>query len=786
MIGVVVVYIFALNENVFKNLALANTIDEIPTNLVSESPLDFGAYTDTEYYKTIEEALKTCNNCTITLNKDVDDLVITEGKNITIDANGYKIANIENHGKINLYDSSNKKGVIRTVQSLLKNSENKSDTIDSCSITNYGEMKIEDFKLTASHNVNNYVSLFGIRSKLIGIRNKGTIEINNCNIVISTEIKNLPSYTKNVTADLYGLDNTGDATISGTSITVSADTKLLSSVSYSEKMLGILNSEKGIVKSINSKILISKSIGYSKCSASAGDHAGVNNKDLGIMSIDGCSISVKTSGCKNKLYTSDVGVYNSSSNDLTINGGEILVQSSGTSEQGSEEMGIYCVSSGKVYIGKDEKTCHISIITDYGASYALYVRADNANLNIGNVEILSTRTKKSGYAYGIYVNGKDGIINLGKDDNVVYTLPLIHSDDTTVMFTEKNNLNMYDGILTTYSEYKKTIAGEYTTNKPEGYELKQSEKENGLCCLYLNNEGSITYELYNGNFIGNNVPTSYTYGVGTMLPLAEKKGYVFDGWYENTEFSGEKIVSVDCNRVGDITLYSKWIPNSIELETNEMILNYNEKDINNFIDLDANILNLSSVLGVKEYVLSDMPSEISYSESKHSLVCCIEKAGTYIINVEVIAKNGACATYKIIINKATLTQPMVSKNPTNSNAPNVTTKPIPTVVPALTGKKSSIATNFNTISAKKSSLTLRWKKKSVTGYEIHYSTNSKFKGAKKIMIKSNSTTTRKINDLVQNKKYYLRIRTYTKITENKKTITVYSNWSKTKTKKTKK
>lgn len=131
-------------------------------------------------------------------------------------------------------------------------------------------------------------------------------------------------------------------------------------------------------------------------------------------------------------------------------------------------------------------------------------------------------------------------------------------------------------------------------------------------------------------------------------------------------------------------------------------------------------------------------------------------------------------------------QPTVSQNPTNSNTPNGTTKPTMTVEPFSTEKNSSIATNFSTISAKKSSLTLKWKKKSVTGYEIQYSTNSKFKGAKKIVIKSRNTTTKKITRLAKNKKYYLRIRTYTKIKENEKTMTVYSDWSKTKTKKTKK
>lgn len=153
------------------------------------------------------------------------------------------------------------------------------------------------------------------------------------------------------------------------------------------------------------------------------------------------------------------------------------------------------------------------------------------------------------------------------------------------------------------------------------------------------------------------------------------------------------------------------------------------------------------------------------------------------------------ATASIVTELPTATpKPTVTPQPTNTTAPNVTTQPTKTVVPTVkptatpitTQKKTSSATNFSSISAKKNTLTLKWKKKSVTGYEIHYSTNAKFKGAKKVVIKSGNTTKKKISKLAKNKKYYLRIRTYTKVKTDGKTTTLYSSWSKTKTKKTKK
>ena len=73
---------------------------------------------------------------------------------------------------------------------------------------------------------------------------------------------------------------------------------------------------------------------------------------------------------------------------------------------------------------------------------------------------------------------------------------------------------------------------------------------------------------------------------------------------------------------------------------------------------------------------------------------------------------------------------------------------------------------------------MKWKKKSnITGYQIQYSTNSKFKkGNKSIKIKSAKTVSKKITKLKVAKKYYVRIRTY----KGKK----YSKWSKVKSIKT--
>ncbi len=87
-------------------------------------------------------------------------------------------------------------------------------------------------------------------------------------------------------------------------------------------------------------------------------------------------------------------------------------------------------------------------------------------------------------------------------------------------------------------------------------------------------------------------------------------------------------------------------------------------------------------------------------------------------------------------------------------------------------------TTITSVKSQSKAFTVKWKKKSgITGYQIQYSTNSKFKKENKsIKIKSAKTGSKKITKLKAAKKYYVRIRTY----KGKK----YSKWSKVKSIKT--
>ena len=88
-------------------------------------------------------------------------------------------------------------------------------------------------------------------------------------------------------------------------------------------------------------------------------------------------------------------------------------------------------------------------------------------------------------------------------------------------------------------------------------------------------------------------------------------------------------------------------------------------------------------------------------------------------------------------------------------------------------------TSITSLSAKDNGFTVKWKKKTkITGYQIQYSTSSKFskKSTKTVKIKKAKTASKKITDLKSSKKYYVRVRTY----KNSKKKTDYSAWSKKK------
>lgn len=128
-----------------------------------------------------------------------------------------------------------------------------------------------------------------------------------------------------------------------------------------------------------------------------------------------------------------------------------------------------------------------------------------------------------------------------------------------------------------------------------------------------------------------------------------------------------------------------------------------------------------------------------------------------------VDKNGKVTIAKNFVGKATIT---VTASATKTYQ-ETTKKVTVTVNPAkvkLTGVK-----NY-----KGKKLKASWKKNTKgTGYQIQYSTSSKFKSAKTVTVKGCKNTSKNITKLTKNKKYYVRVRTYKTVSK----VNYYSGWS---------
>ena len=128
-----------------------------------------------------------------------------------------------------------------------------------------------------------------------------------------------------------------------------------------------------------------------------------------------------------------------------------------------------------------------------------------------------------------------------------------------------------------------------------------------------------------------------------------------------------------------------------------------------------------------------------------------------------VDKNGKVTIAKNFVGKATIT--ITSKATKNYKA--TTKKVTVTVNPA--GTKLTSVKNY-----KGKKLKASWKKNTKgTGYQVQYSTSSKFKSAKTVTVKGYKSTSKTITKLTKNKKYYVRVRTYKTVGK----VNYYSGWS---------
>ena len=145
----------------------------------------------------------------------------------------------------------------------------------------------------------------------------------------------------------------------------------------------------------------------------------------------------------------------------------------------------------------------------------------------------------------------------------------------------------------------------------------------------------------------------------------------------------------------------------------------------------------------------------------------VKSANKKVVSIDKKKRAVICGTGKTEI---TVTASLNGKKTTVLKIP-VSITPIRQSAPALKSSKSR-------------QMTVSWKKDTrATGYQVMYSTDKKFrKNVKTVNIKKYKTTHCTVKKLARNKRYYVRVRSYKKVSGGK----LYGSWSSTKNVKIKK
>ena len=147
-------------------------------------------------------------------------------------------------------------------------------------------------------------------------------------------------------------------------------------------------------------------------------------------------------------------------------------------------------------------------------------------------------------------------------------------DSSTALATDKYKIEKVE------NELILTVKHENFANKVSGDKIKVTVKHNG----YMDASGEITLldAVYNvtlntnGGVLANESDniTNYTQGTVVTLPTPTQVGYKFEGWYENKDFTGNKVTMITADSEGDKVYYAKWIAETyaISYELNDGII----------------------------------------------------------------------------------------------------------------------------------------------------------------------------------------------------------------------
>lgn len=122
---------------------------------------------------------------------------------------------------------------------------------------------------------------------------------------------------------------------------------------------------------------------------------------------------------------------------------------------------------------------------------------------------------------------------------------------------------------------------EKTGHNFEGWYANESLTGSPVAEIYPTDMGNKTFyakwspKQFKVTLVGNGAElssdidvTTHVYGTALQLPVLEKPGYTFYGWYANAELTGDPVYSIGATDMGDKTFYAKWTTNTYYIAYN--------------------------------------------------------------------------------------------------------------------------------------------------------------------------------------------------------------------------
>lgn len=160
---------------------------------------------------------------------------------------------------------------------------------------------------------------------------------------------------------------------------------------------------------------------------------------------------------------------------------------------------------------------------------------------------------------------------------------------------------------------------------------------------------TIAYNLDGGTLSGQK--TSYTINDSTyVLPTPAKEGFTFEGWYDNSNFTGTAVTSIPTGTYGNKTYYAKWKQASTQMIHYSINHTYDGETINLSGDMEGtntliDLINAHSELnadniniGPTKVYISFGNTELSFNSYSYSIDSGSTWKGIYLVSYTTFAK----------------------------------------------------------------------------------------------------------------------------------------------------